>query len=243
MAQITYNTGPAPKKASGNDYGIPDLSGDLNSNPGAWLKNAEAALKSFQVPQTNWVPEAAKHLKGAARAWYTNWIDANLNFDDWNLFKEDFLMVFSNNETEQDISLLLVDMRQTTTVDELSERFEKVRARMQDRTQADTVHVRSMFIKALKGYVRQYMDTEKCTSLGKTYAEALAAEKRSNNAYKSSAASRGIKKPRNYGYKSRDNKKRPNKSSKPERKKSTLLNNIDFTSDEEESGKALGSLN
>ena len=87
------------------------------------------------------------------------------------------------------------------------------------------------------------MDTDKCTSLGKTYAKALAAEKRSNNAYKSSAANRGPKKPRNYGYETRDYKKRPTKSSKPERKKSTLLNNIDFTSDEEELGKALGSLN
>ena len=111
MAQVMYNPSAPPKKASGDNYGIPELSGDLNSNPVAWLKNAKAALKSFQVLRTNWVPEAAKHLKGAARAWYTNWIDANLNFDNWDLFKEDFLVVFTNNKTDQDLSLLMVNIR------------------------------------------------------------------------------------------------------------------------------------
>ena len=50
MAQITSPHPATSNKASGDDYGIPDLAGDLNSNPRAWLKNAEAALKSFLVP-------------------------------------------------------------------------------------------------------------------------------------------------------------------------------------------------
>ena len=72
MAQITSPHPATSKKASGDDYGIPNLAGDLNSNPRAWLKNAEAVLKSFLVPQPNWVPKAAKHLKGVACTWYTN---------------------------------------------------------------------------------------------------------------------------------------------------------------------------
>lgn len=110
MAQISYTQPTTSKKSSGDDYRIPVLAGELHSNPGAWLKNAEAALKLFQVPQPNWVPKAAKNLKGAARAWYTNWIDANINFDDWDLFKEDFLTTFTTNITELDISLQLVDI-------------------------------------------------------------------------------------------------------------------------------------
>lgn len=250
MAQITSPHPVTSKKASRDNYGVPDLAGDLNSNPRAWLKNAEAALKSFLIPWPNWVPEAAKHLKEVAQAWYTNWIDANINFDDWDLFKEDFLSTFTTNETDQDLSLHLVDIRQTSTVNDLSERFEKLWARFQDQTQANNIHVRSMFIKALKGYIRQYMDTEKCTTLGRTYAEALAAKKKSNAAYKNNSAAWTYKKPREgcEGRKSRpDTRGKDRKTprlNKPIKKRSTVLNNISFTSEEEEEeqGKERGSL-
>lgn len=96
------------KNASEDDYRIPELARELHSNPGNWLKNAKANLKSFQVPQHNWVPEAAKHLKGSASSWYTIWIDANINFDDLDLFKEYFLATFTTNKTELIISLQLV---------------------------------------------------------------------------------------------------------------------------------------
>lgn len=55
---------------------------------------------------------------------------------------------------------------------------------MVDYTQADTVHVQAMFIKAVKKYICHYMDTKKCTSLGRTYTEALTTENKSKTVYK-----------------------------------------------------------
>ena len=50
MVQIISPHPVTSKKASRDDYGIPDLASDLNSNPRVWLKNTEAALKFFLVP-------------------------------------------------------------------------------------------------------------------------------------------------------------------------------------------------
>lgn len=72
MTQITTPHLTTLKKAIGDNYGIPNLAGDINSNPRARLKNTEASLKFFLVTHPNWVPEAAKNLKGVAHTWYTN---------------------------------------------------------------------------------------------------------------------------------------------------------------------------
>lgn len=113
------------------------------------------------MPQPNWVPKASKHLKRATQAWCTNWIDANIKFNDWDFFKENFLSTFTKNETKLNIFLQLVNNCQNSTVDDLSERFEKVCAFMIDCTQADTIHVWAIFIKSVKEYIEYYIDTKK----------------------------------------------------------------------------------
>lgn len=105
-----------------------------------------------------------------------------------------------------------------------------------------------MFIKALKGYIQQYMDTEKCTTLGCTYAKALSTKKKSNATYKNNNTAQGYKKPqegREWRSETRGKDCKTPQFNKLTKKLSTVLNNISLTPEdkEEKQGKERGSLN